>query len=207
MGSPLDGKEMLIDPITRKPLIYWSVMKALRAGFDPILVLHPNKVKLKRYLIKEFGKRIKIFLHTPQPWEEWADSVLSVHKYWGKWNVIILPDTRFNEPLNILKDIKNIKKSDLVFYTHKVEDGSKFGVLLGTSNDIMFTSEKPRLLAGKPATAWGLIGFNKVYGYKLFKAYSVKNARLGLLCKTVIKPLEWFKDITRTGVLEEYPRG
>lgn len=208
MGSPKDGKEMLKDPKTGKPLIYWPVMKALRAGFEPVLIINSKKTKLKNYLIKEFGKRIKIVIHDPQPWEEWPNSVLSSQKYWGKWNVLMLPDTRFSHPIETLKAFQTKELPDIMFATHKVDDGSKFGVIFPVISDIIYTAEKPKSLQGKPALAWGLIGFTKEMGTRLFKTYAVRGVKFGILLskfKLEALPLVWFKDITRTGVLERYP--
>lgn len=207
MGRPKDGKEMLTDPVTKKPLVYWSIMKALRSGWLPIVILNSKKTKLKNYLSKEFGRKIRIVFHDPQPWEEWPHSVLSSQKYWGKWNILLLPDTRFPNPLDYLKGAKQVKKVDLLFFTHKVDDGSKFGVVFPPQDGIIYTVEKPRSLEGKPASAWGLIGFTKDTGALLFRSYAVRNMRLGLhTSKFNINgtSLKWFKDITRTGVLERY---
>lgn len=207
VGSPEDGKEMLLDPVTGLPLIHYSVKLALECGFKPVIIYSSNKTKLRAYLVKEFGEGVCIFTkHDPKGNEEWPHSVLSAEKHWGRLNVLILPDVRFSPPIETLLGIKAlIKKNEAAFATVNVEDGSKFAVVKEDANGIIYTAEKPKSLSGKTAQAWGLIGFTKKRGRLIFSAYTRFQAWIGMPKEKVgILKLAWFKDITRDGKVEEY---
>jgi dTDP-glucose pyrophosphorylase len=212
VGSPVEGKELLLDPVTKRPLIYYSIKLAIANELKPIIIYSSNKTKLRQYIIDEFGPKACIFVkHDPKGWEEWPHSILSSEKHWGRLNVVILPDTRFSNPavtINAIKEQLKKERKLVSFATINVEDGSKFAVVKPEENGIILTAEKPKKLSGKSAQAWGLIGFTRETGRHLLHAYTMFNAWMGFPKDNVgLLKLEWFKDITRNGIVEEYGEG
>lgn len=199
---------MLQDPSNGKPLIYYSINLAILTGLKPVIIYSDNKTKLRKYIETEFGKDACIFVkHNPKSWEEWPHSVLSSEKHWGRYNILILPDTRFEQALEPLKWIRNVlrefKEKEVVFGTLNVDDGSKYAVIKKGDSGIIYTAEKPKSLSGKAALAWGLLGFTKKMGRLLFSVYGRRNAQAGIpVEKVAMIALTNFRDITRNGKVE-----
>jgi dTDP-glucose pyrophosphorylase len=208
MGSPADGKEMLRDPLTDRPLVDYAIELALGQGLRPIIIISSEKTALKNHIKKTFPNKCTFVNHNPKEWEEWPHSLMAAEAHWGLYNLIVLPDTRF-EPKGavvscMMKALQEDEK-EVAFATHEVRGGSLFGVIKSGPYDTIMVAEKPNSFKGKDATAWGLIGFNKANGIPLLEAFCLRGTWVGYPKSDVcMVQLQWFKDITRKGVVEEY---
>lgn len=182
--KPHESKELLPDHISGyKHLIDFAIGFCKRNNIEPFVITRKAKKDLIKYL-KE--KKIDYMLYEPKDGDEWAQTVLASKDHWHNENILILPDTRWNEYF-IAKDIELMLKlgNDVVFGIHEVPDPQNWGII---ENYTLF--EKPKHFTGKE-WAWGLIGFSNGFGEDIFldKPYFLKNAGF-------IK-LTGFKDVTR----------
>lgn len=201
MGMSINqSKEMLRDPKDQSYLIDYSLNLCYSNKIEPIVISRIEKEDLNSYL------RLKgvehIVLKTPG--KEWADTVLKSQGLWTEKNILILPDTRFepaNESIKRVKDL--LHQYDLVAGVHKVPglEIDKWGII--DRNTIW---EKPSVINPKINSshkAWGILGFSKSIGEKLFQSQNKHN---WLTLSPEIEPafvhLDKFEDITRTGKLE-----
>lgn len=196
--KPYQAKEMLSDPSNGdKPLIQWS----LDLVQNPLVVSREDKEPLNQYC-----ENNKIELLTVKETKEWPDTVLETISFWDDKNVLILPDTRF-QPTDILEQIeKQLETNDLVFAIHEVDDVRNWGkVLLDPfSKKPIQTQEKAGIEFKLEGNAWGLIGFKKHVGEALFQAYSDRKIFNLTKLKVSVIYLTSFKDICRTGQIEQY---
>lgn len=193
MSMPINqSKELLLDK-NGQPLIQWHLDLCKQYNIEPFIVTRAEKEDLIDYC-----KNNNIAYAVMVPGEEWPHTAYNSNTYWKEKNILLLPDSRF-EPKNIINQIKQSLEFgyDVTFAVHKVPDVSKWGMVTQT-----FYSEKPYLenLAGY---AWGIIGFTKQAGYDIF--YNMRNR--GRYSQheynTNIVFLDSFRDVTRTGVIEE----
>lgn len=197
MGSPEGGKELLPDPNTGEPLIYYSLRVARQHSLQPVCIVSPDKTELM-FVIKRFSPDSIIVVQQPKEGTEWPHSVLFSEKHWhNDVNLLILPDTRFNSQV-----IRPWNDGYTHFYTHKTDEPEKFGIVKWNINGGLDTAEKPTGLTGSHYH-WGLIKFNKTVGKQLFTCYSNRN-KWTTIKPSVMIPLWKFVDITRTGKLEAY---
>lgn len=195
------GKELMIDPKTKEPLAKWALDAIETAGMEPHVVSRKNKRVLNAWIQ---AKLHNVQLLEEKDMKEWPDTVLRSEKYWHDTNIMMLPDTRFPRPTVTLKQLELlltvspialavIDQPDLVAANYAV------------------VSARTGLFAEKPAYDIGtekiaLVAFRKEVGKKLFEGFSnrgeyftVQNIRHIPTIK-----LEWFKDITRNGRIEEW---
>ena len=205
--SPTQSKELLQDPYNdNKPLIQWSL--DLTNGYNRVIVTREDKSDLIDYMYSE--ERLqddKIFVSLiTDVCKEWPNSVLHSEPHWEEKNILILPDTRF-QPLDIVSKIEQeLETNDIVFACHKIEDCRQWGkVLLDPFiSKPLATIEKEGIEFKLEGLAWGIIGFRNNIGKELFTHY-LNKTRFNLTNKKVsVILLERFKDITRTGIIEEY---
>lgn len=183
------SKELLINPSTKKPLIQYHLDIAQQYMLDPLVITR----KEKKDLIS-FCKKNKIDYQVITPEGEWSNTVLMSQNYWHEYNILALPDTVYEPHFavwNIKKGLELGSQSVIAF--HHVDDVSKWGSI---SNYKLY--EKRDLEDG--GYAWGLIGFKKDYGRKLFEAMAKKGEPFTLK-DTSFTYLEWFEDLTRKGKL------
>jgi dTDP-glucose pyrophosphorylase len=196
VGSPADGKEMMLDPRTNEPLINWSLGLARELQLKPVCILSTNKTKLAFHIRTQFPDADIIF-HNPTQFEEWPHSVLASAEEWDNGlNLLILPDTRFT-----FNGRPTLDKYTPTFFTHMVNEPQKFGVVLEQTGGVL-TAEKPEIGHGMEQ-AWGAIAFSKLVGTYLFTGYSTRNLWV-IVPDAKVEKLTKFKDITRNGVVEEY---
>ncbi len=188
---PNQSKEMLIDPKTGQPLIQYHLDLCKKYQLQPLVITRKEKADLNQYLQKN-----NIPFMIIEPHGEWMHSVLASQGMWDEYNILLLPDTRF-EPDNILQEIKNSLElgTRLVFGVHKVYDPNKWGII-----NNYFITEKPRQSLTGEQYAWGVIGFHIEHGQQLFE--SMKESKPYKLYNAGFHYFDSFKDITRTGKLE-----
>lgn len=195
------GKELLIDPVTNKPLIDWATRKAWNADMECLVISRSDKTDLNEY-IGTGCYHAKLLTLEPEKLNEWPDTILAAKDEWADLNIMVLPDTRFFSPEVVLRQMEqSLMMLEASFAVFTVEDSeqSKFAMFDGKH-----IAEKPTE-AVPGALAIGLIAFRKEVGEQLFTALSNKNNWHELKCWTGISVnLPWFKDITRGGSIESY---
>lgn len=183
------SKELLINPYTNEPLIEYSLDLADHFGISPLVITRIEKQDLIQYCAVRGIETMIIGVKG-----EWANTVLQSKAWWDDDNILVLPDTIFNDEYETIKNIKNGLNlgNNAVFALHRVRDVSNWGYI----NNYEIT-EKPigNISVG---FAWGLIGFKKTYGEKLFSALQTKNNPLQLE-NCGFTYLQSFNDLTRTG--------
>jgi len=193
--KPNESKEMLIDPVTKKPVIDYALELCARYNLDPVIITR----KAKKDLIKHVENRSHVLIVDDDfiDGKEWPHSVLASQEMWGINNILILPDTRF-EPIEIVREIDTSLKlgSGTVLALHRVEDGSKWCIV----RDYMIC-EKPE--STESALAWGLIGFKLNAGVELFEGLCHRG-QYNNLYRTSFSYLKSFKDITRNKKIDSY---
>lgn len=191
--KPNESKEMLIDPSTGLRLIDNVLHLAKITGADVHVITRIEKTDLIKYL----RPKEKVTIQIIEPEGEWADTVLESRDHWDEHNILILPDTKWNPLLTTLESMEEFLKlgCESVFAVHKVDDVSKWGQIENYK-----VIEKPVEETG--GYAWGLIGFTYHQGYRIFATMKFKNDPC-VLEKSSFLFLDSFKDLTRTGKIEE----
>lgn len=187
---PNESKEMLIDPSTGYRLIDNVLRLANVTGASVHVITRKEKTDLIEYLDTKNNVTVQII----EPEGEWASTVLASREHWDEYNVLILPDTKWDPLLTTLEQIEESLKlgCQSVYALHKVEDVSKWGAIRDYS-----VTEKPTI--GGEGYAWGLIGFDASFSsHALFKTMASKNQPF-VLEHTSFLFLDSFQDLTRTG--------
>lgn len=187
-----ESKEMLIDPMTRKPVIQWSLDVCKRAKLNFIVIVRKEKKDLISYLNKNNYPYVTIAES-----RSWEYSIEQIERLWGEKNIILLPDTRFKQSEDILHRIAQFLDSYPVSYgKHLVDDISLWGAV-----ERRCFCEKPNeRISGY---AWGILGFRRDVGIELL-AQMEAQCWFFMNSRSLIMP--YFKDITRTGKVEKYER-
>lgn len=212
VGTPADGKELMLDPMTGRPLIDFAILAAMDAGADKIIVAIEDGTKplLRSHIMNTFPE---VIVQSTKPEGEWPSTVLQTAEHWDlRDNILILPDTRFNaEELTNLVGVHSRTTADITFGLQPgpVMEPDKFGIvgLHEYSSEPEFTVEKPSYgyVAWPNIAAWGLLAFDKEHGEQLFQTYIYRDKELSLKDMNVNRvTLSWFKDITRNGYVETY---
>lgn len=179
------SKEMLPDVIFGYDhIIDYSLEICRRYNLEPIVISRKEKKDLNNYLKK---KKVKTVIIKPEG--EWNNSVLKSSEFWSEDNILILPDTRWNN-WEVIEDMKKGLQlgNNAVFAIHNVNDPENWGVIKN-----YYLREKPKDLSEKQ-NAWGVIGFKQNYGYHLFESMNNKNVWLN---NCGFAYLNGFQDITR----------
>lgn len=193
VGSP-EAKEMLPDP-QGQPLIAAALDLALGRGWDVVVATRAEKKSLVQYLE---NRGVEILLL--EPTQEWPQTVLKTKSVWREWNLLLLPDCRF-QPEVILDEIwAQAQKSKARAYAgvFKVDSGRKWGCLRQNREGRWSIAEKP--LEQKPELAWGIWLFHKDVGEELFQRCfdsQVDHSWQSLSFDLQTVELESFKDLTR----------
>lgn len=191
---PSQSKEMLPDPSNEgKPLIAWCIAAAQDNNLVPLVLVRKEKLDLIRYLEK---RKISYRVMSMNHGDEWMDTVLKSADSWWTRNVLILPDTRWDNPSVLNQALNLITDNPLVVGTHSVLDTSKWGAIYNMDG-VPFLEEKPSLpIAGE---AWGILGFSPDMGHYLFKCFKHRIRASVFNVRTL--QLNNFRDLTRTGTL------
>lgn len=203
MGMPSDkSKELLLDD-DGQPLIQWHIDRAENAGARVIVLTRPEKTDLITYLRE---RRIEpVILSEPYP-ADWPHTVLASQPYWGVWNVLALPDTRY-APTNTVSRMF-AKMEDDRFYLaaarHWVENPELWGIVEGR----MFI-EKPQTMPPGVYNAWGLLGWHYTEGEALFRSMCTRNNAYRVEFPVGTLKLSHFEDLTRdpNRLRKENPNG
>lgn len=198
---PSEAKELLIDPMTGKPLICWAIEHAINAGLTPLVITRREKQALRIFLEATYNAQkmpaVKILV-LDEPSREWPETILKSAEYWRERNLLLLPDIRFEPSAFMIRDLVNQLHPELTpvaFAGAKVLEPQKFGVL---SRGMV--AEKPKDGWAPNAKAWCLIAFNKEFGKKLFTHFLEERGEwLTLPTFAPILDVDWFADVTRNG--------
>lgn len=187
---PDQSKEMLWDVQSKERVIDYSLKICKELGISPIVITRDAKQDLNTYLEQQGISPVKI-----GDGVEWYDTILKSSKHWDSNNIILLPDTRWNNDFesinNIYWHLEHLKKP-LSLGLLEVEDASKWCVLVNNNQSLF---EKPKDVVGK-ALAIGVFGFQKGMGEEMLHRIKDK-APFHLNTNTQYVQLENFKDITR----------
>lgn len=186
--APNESKEMLWDLIGAEHIIDYSLFLSIALGFEPLVISRSGKEDLNRYLEKRGVAETVII----DDGEEWYDTILKSYDHWGDNNVVLLPDTRWDNAVASLKHIKYCFEklnSVMCLGTLEVEDATKWCVVQG---DYLF--EKPK--SNISSLAVGVFGFQKEVGQRMFNNFKNKES-FEMPKTTQFVELENFEDITR----------
>lgn len=162
---PHQAKELLPDE-TGRPTIEWSLQLCEKHGMEPIAVTRPEKEEFNQYLRNRGVKYVY-----PQGLSV-GESLLSTQEHWLDYNVVILPDTRFEYPKTLFQDMFHSMElgNQCTFALFKVEDYQNWGILC---NNVFYEKPEREFKPQDDAWAWGLFGFTKEYGSTLLSNYYV----------------------------------
>jgi dTDP-glucose pyrophosphorylase len=169
---PHESKELLPDE-NGNPTIEWSLNICKRYNIEPIIVTRPEKKEFNNFLdqrnityVFDEGKSVGI-------------SILQTKEHWSDYNIILLPDTRFeyddNFFINIFKAME--AGNDSMFALFNVDDYSNWGIIC---DNIFYEKPKKVFTKEDKVYAWGVIGFRKQYGEILFNSYNLTSPPLCL---------------------------
>lgn len=161
-----EAKEMLPDHTGTGLIIDYALKICELHKFEPVVISRAEKVEFNEYIESQDIELVRI-----QPKGEWMTSVLASFPKWDDDNILILPDTRYNNHFNIFENIRLGLElgNDAVFGMHEVKDPEKWGIV----KDCQII-DKPKLWPG-PQKAWGIIGFKRAYGMQLFNKLQTAN--------------------------------
>lgn len=203
-ADPSSGKELMRDPMTEKPLIEWSITVAAAADMEPLIISRIDKTNFNEYLDKRWPAHMLV---KPEVLKEWPTTVLLSKSEWHSANIMLLPDTRFDMPVALLKELeRQLLTYDVVFGTMPLldlQECNKYAILDGMYS----IAEKPEPpVDERHMEIICLIAFRQLAGEALFTGLADKgkwfNMPKGQCVNTV--PVTNFKDITRSGTIEEY---
>jgi dTDP-glucose pyrophosphorylase len=185
---PHEAKELLPDE-NGNPTIDWSLSLCNKYNIEPIIITRPEKEKFNKYIndrnvkyVYDEGKSVGI-------------SLLKTKEYWGEYNIILLPDTRFDYSENLFIDIFKCMEigNDCMFALFNVIDYHNWGVIC---NNTFYEKPKKSFIEEDNALAWGVIGFKKDYGETLLSSYNLTSEPL-ILSNPGYLFINNFKDISR----------
>lgn len=179
--KPNESKEMLFLNNEDTPCIDYALKQCAANGLSPLVVTRPEKKDLIAYC-EELG--VKLMLLNPK--REWADTVLASRPYWDEDNVLLLPDTRWENPRSVHKIVET---NCFTIGTHFVMDPQNWGIYEGGA-----IIEKPKETHSN--IAWGIIKFEYAEGIKFFT--EIADNKYSLLPKNHTQfNLGRFQDLTR----------
>lgn len=160
---PHQAKELLPDE-DGKVTIEWSLKLCEKHHIEPVIITRPEKEEFNQYLRNRGIKYV-----FPEG-KSVGESLLSAEDLWLDYNVVILPDTRFEYPKTLFQDMLHSMElgNECVFACFKVEDYQNWGIVCKNR-----FYEKPirDFYPEDNAWAWGVFGFTKEYGFTLLRNY------------------------------------
>jgi dTDP-glucose pyrophosphorylase len=188
--KPNQSKELLLDS-KGKYIIEYSMDLCEDYGIEPLFITRPEKEDLIHYL-----KANDLNVLVQPPGKEWAETVHNSKDHWDSKNILILPDTRFT-PTNAIQQVIDALNfgSEVVFGLHRVSDVSQWGNVT-----ISQYCEKPKETT--EGYAWGIIGFTDYAGDSLFRKMQTNDYNYHSFNTNYVF-LNTFKDLTRTGVIDD----
>jgi len=193
VGSP-EAKEMLILQ-DQQPLIDFAIQLAK----ENQAVAHVITRKEKKSLIAHLQNQTAVNIQLIEPSKEWPDTILKSKDFWGDYNILILPDTRFAPTSIIPQLISDLSNHDITVGYFEPNQLDSWGAFDITSSSYRLI-EKPKQENTKNLKAWGIIGFRKNIGEELFKL--ILESTLDHQFKSTsfsfkATALEFFNDLTR----------
>lgn len=203
--QPHEAKEFLDQPDGTKMIDY--ALNLVQEPNDSVVITREAKKQLVGYLRQTLrkGRKIKIL---EEETDGYAETMLSASDMFKAKNVLILPDTRFDQPAKILQEIEvALTDHDLVFGVHEVIDSTEWGIiqdgklyekcaLVGPPEEYINEEGEKGIREGK-LLAWGLIGFKANPGSDLFTSLMF-NEQVDLSrYKVKLVKMTGFKDISR----------
>lgn len=186
--QPHEAKELLPDE-EGNPTIEWSLNICKKYNIEPVIITRSEKLEFIEYLK---NNNINYIIGGG---ESTGESILNTKEQWGDYNIVILPDTRFDYPETLFHDmLKGMKLgNDCTFALFNVEDHHNWGVVCDNT-----FYEKPKKIFTQEdnALAWGLFGFKKSYGETLLTNYNITSEPLKLTNPGYYF-IENFRDISR----------
>lgn len=186
--KPNESKELL--PHNGRPLIEHTLELCSIFKLTPHVITRVEKQDLIEYC-KARSIECQILDKVEG---EWPDTVLKSQPYWDWDNILLLPDTVFG-PISAIETMKmNLSLGcRYVLALHNVADISMWG-----SVQDYYLIEKSSVVG--PGKAWGILGFNSVYGEELFTAMSKRNEPFRLRDCAFVQ-LANFADLTREKIV------
>jgi dTDP-glucose pyrophosphorylase len=185
---PHEAKELIPDE-NGNPTIDWSLNICKQYNIEPIVVTRPEKKEFNDFLNQ------KNITYVFDEGKSVGTSVLQTKEYWGDYNIMLLPDTRFEYDdkffINIFKSME--VGNDSMFALFNVEDYGNWGVIC---DNTFYEKPKRQFTSNDNALAWGVIGFRKEYGETLFNSYNLTSPPLTLSNPGYLF-IENFRDISR----------
>ena len=190
-----EAKELLLDPTYQTPIIDYSLKICKDQGFTPVIISRKEKREFNRYVS---GKAELLII---EPRGEWMDSILQSKDLWEEKNILILPDTRFRPIDEASKLVKDLDFCNLSFGLHFVKHTQNWGIVKQIDMKTYDVIEKPKdnIFC---STAWGIVAFKPEQGEQLFEGFRTKNQWFRVENASCAY-LQSFKDITRTGKIED----
>ncbi len=191
MGSPA-AKELLPHPYYPMSFMEKALERVEKAGATPLVISRSDKGVLNSWLEEREVPHIQIE-KTP----EWVQSVWASRHYWGKKNLLLLPDTEFS-PEKVIEDIfSDLETTELSLGVFSVENLSLWGGIKQEGERFFIAEKLSRSQAG---LAWGLIGFQGHSGESFWQNYlaAQKTHEWTQVSQSVcLHQLEKFEDLTR----------
>lgn len=198
VGSPA-AKELFLHPQQKVPLIEVALQRAFAIEARPVVITRESKTELLDYL-RCHSQIEQIQIQIIPGSIEWPDTVMQSENYWSDENLLLLPDTDFLPQDIPHKMILALQNYETTWAVHQVSDGRTWGCLQVREGSL-YNCEKP--VSAEPAQAWGLIGFRRQVGQKLFRQLleSTMNHQWFLSSKNFsLFELESFADLTRSSI-------
>lgn len=191
MGSPA-AKELLPHPYYPMSFMEKALERVEKAGATPLVISRIDKSVLNSWLEEREVPHIQIE-KTP----EWVQSVWASRHYWGKKNLLLLPDTEFS-PEKIMQDIfSDLETTELSLGVFSVENLSLWGGIKQEGERVFIAEKLSKIQAG---LAWGLIGFQGDSGERFWQSYlSAQKTHewTEVSLSLSLHHLEKFEDLTR----------
>lgn len=170
--QPHEAKELLPDE-EGNPTIEWSLNICKKYNIEPVVITRKEKLEFNSYLE---NNNIEYVIGGG---ESTGESLLSAENKWGDYNIIILPDTRFEYSDTLFFDMINGMKlgNECTFALFEVKDHKNWGIIC---DNIFYEKPKRIFNDDENAFAWGLIGFKKSYGKTLLTNYNLTSDPLKL---------------------------
>ncbi len=161
VGSP-PIKELLPHPVTKEPL--FNKISYYKNKYQ--LPVHVITRKEKLALI-DLAKHEEMSVQVIEPSLEWSDTLRQSEPNWHEDNILVLPDVEFSPESALIEITKQLVNHDIVFATFDVEKMQSWGCLRQINGKWQI-AEKPK--EPDSGLAWGLIGFKKHVGLKLWQS-------------------------------------
>lgn len=202
------GKELMLDPVKRVPLITYAIELGLSIGAHVVVATRSDKTGLNEYIENSYAPNLVTL--DVQPAEAfspdgtghgWVETVLCTTNLWTEKNILMLPDTRFPMARGVLRAIEeDLTRNEysLGVFNMPQSECSKFAVYTNGHMCEKPTSVRQNMLGV------GLWGFREDWGSQMFLDLMLRGKWFRMAERPSLVKLEWFKDITRNGEVEGY---